>query len=133
MKIIAAYRMPSEQIESFLQLADQVEKASLLQHGYVLVIDEVIKGCFIWMPVEKGIYWLKQLYIVKDAAGNLPVLLETIVQMAREKQVEKLYVQSHQPVVDILLDALQFCPQQRGIQHETQQETEGKWWAYQVS
>lgn len=133
MKIIAAYRMPSEQIESFLQLADQVEKASLLQHGYVLVIDEVIKGCFIWMPVEKDIYWLKQLYIVRDAAGNLPVLLETIVQMAREKQVEKLYVQSHQPVVDILLDALQFCPQQRGIQHETQQETEGKWWAYQVS
>ncbi|MDY0394244.1 hypothetical protein ACFSMW_09475 [Virgibacillus halophilus] len=133
MKIIAAYRMPLEQVETFLQTADKVEKASLLQHGYVLVIDEVIKGCFIWMPVENGIYWLKQLYIAKDAAGKLPVVLETIVQMAKEKQAEKLYVQSHQPVVDILLDALQFCPQQHGIQLESQQENKGKWWAYQVS
>ncbi|MDY0404552.1 hypothetical protein P5G51_003235 [Virgibacillus sp. 179-BFC.A HS] len=133
MKIVAAYRIPKPEIDQFLQTTDKVNKENLLENGYVLVIGDKIKGCFILQPVEPEIYWLKQLHIAPEAAGKLPVLLETIVQMTKEKQAEKLYVQSHQPVVDILLDALQFYPQKQGIQQVNKQKNGGKWWAYKVS
>lgn len=133
MKIAAAHRVPFKQVEEFLKTAQHVKQDRLLQEGYVVLIDNKIRGCFILTTVERGIYWLKQLYISQEAAGKLPILLETILQMSKQLQAKKVYVHSHQPVVDILLDALQFHLQEASVPMDNQPVSEGNWWAYNVS
>ncbi|HLR52969.1 MAG TPA: hypothetical protein VK072_08875 [Candidatus Avamphibacillus sp.] len=133
MKITSACHVPIDKIETFLNTVHGFNKDGLLKEGYVVEMDEEIKGCFVLSTTGNDIYWLKQLYIAKEAAANLPVLLETILQMTKGKQAKKLYVYSHQPVVDLLLEALQFYPQSKEKWAPTQSKKEGNWWAYHVS
>lgn len=133
MKIMAARHAPVDKIEPFLQTAPHFNKEGLLKEGYVVEIEEEIKGCFVLSSMEQDIYWLKQLYIAKEAAAQLPILLETILQMSKGKQAKKLYVHSHQPVVDLLLEALQFNPQPNQELSDKLGKKDGNWWAYQVS
>jgi len=133
MKVMAAEHAPIDKLEAFLQTTQEFNKDGLLQDGYVVEIEEEIKGCFVLATIEKDIYWLKQLYIAKEAAAHLPVLLETILQMSKGKQAKKIYVNSHQPVVDLLLEALQFNPQSKQELSMELGRKEGNWWAYQVS
>ncbi|SET66181.1 hypothetical protein SAMN05216389_11934 [Oceanobacillus limi] len=134
MNIISAKDTPIIQLEEFLQTTpDNVRKDSLLEYGYVVEISESIKGCFVLEPVNEGVFWLKQLYVSQEEAANLPVLLETIIAMAKGLHAKKLYVHSHQPVVDILLDALQFHPQERALLVDNPPRARGNWWAYDVS
>src|SRR5699024_12042242 len=119
--------------EAFLQTTQEFNKDGLLQDGYVVEIEEEIKGCFVLATIEKDIYWLKQLYIAKEAAAHLPVLLETILQMSKGKQAKKIYVNSHQPVVDLLLEALQSNPQPKQELGMELGSKEGSGWPYQVS
>jgi hypothetical protein len=133
MKVLQATEVPIEKVEAFISTTDQVDKDSLLQDGYLVEIQDEIKACFVLSTVKGDIYWLKQLYIAKEAAMNLPVLFETIIVLVKEKQAKKLYVHSHQPVVDILLGALQFHPQKDALDIQSYQQKEGNWWAYEVS
>lgn len=133
MKIMAAHQAPIEQVEAFIQTAEDFNTEGLLKEGYVVEIDGKISGCFILSTMGQDIYWLKQLYISKESAAHLPVLLESILQMTKQKQAKKLYVQSHQPVVDLLLEALQFYPQTKEELELKDKKKVGNWWAYQVS
>ncbi len=133
MKLLLASDVTEERMDTFLATTDQVNKEDLVNGGYVVEIGEEIKGCFVLSTVEDGVFWLKQLYIAKESAQKLPVLLETIIVLAKTKEAKKVYVHSHQPVVDILLDALQFHPQKEALNVINPARKEGNWWAYEVS
>lgn len=133
MKIKSARHTSIEKLETFLATAPDFNKETLYLDGYIVEIDQEIKGCFVLAKLEDDIYWLKQLYITKEKAGHLPVLLETILQMTKEKQAQRLYVKSHQPVVDLLLEALQFYPQRSEQIHIDVDKKVGNWWAHDVS
>ncbi|TQS72149.1 hypothetical protein DX933_14290 [Ornithinibacillus gellani] len=133
MKIIPAVKANEEKVAAFTEINQEIDKERLLSAGYVVEIQQEIQGCFVLSTMEEADeYWLQQLFITKQAMSNLPVLLEMIVVITKGKQAKKLYIHSHQPVVDLLLDALQFHEQQ----HHTlpnQARKQGKWWAYHVS
>ncbi|GAA0436261.1 hypothetical protein GCM10008983_11190 [Lentibacillus halophilus] len=133
MELIAANRAPTDKLETFLENNDDVQGNLLLNKGYVVEIEGAIEGCFVLDTVEEGIYWLKQLYVTKNAAESLPVLLETILTLAKEKQAKHIFVHSHQPMVDVLLEALQFYPQKENKWVQDQPIETGNWWMYNVS
>src|SRR5699024_7381586 len=111
MKIMAAEHATIDKIETFLDTTHEINKEGLLHDGYVVEIDEKIKGCFVLSIIEDDVYWLKQLYYAEVPAAHHTVLLESILQITKGKQARKLYVHSHQTVVDIIHEALQFNPQ----------------------
>jgi N-acetylglutamate synthase-like GNAT family acetyltransferase len=133
MRLMIASEVAEDKITEFLSKTDQVDQKSLLEDGYVVEIGDEIKGCFVLSTVENDIFWLKQLYIAKEAAQSLPVLLEMIIVLAKTKKAKKVYVHSHQPVVDILLGALQFHPQKEALNVNSTRPKQGNWWAYEVS
>ncbi|WP_026907729.1 hypothetical protein [Paucisalibacillus globulus] len=133
MRLLIAREVAEDKITEFLNTTDQVDRKSLLQDGYVVEIGDAIKGCFVLSTVEDDVFWLKQLYISKEAAQSLPVLLELIIVLAKSKEAKKVYVHSHQPVVDILLGALQFHPQKEALNVNNLRQKQGNWWAYEVS
>lgn len=133
MNLIQANRVSEEKLDHFLKNNQTVNGDSLLQMGYVVEVQEQIEGCFVLEAMDDYIYWLKQLYITKSEAAKLPVLLETILNLAKEQQAKTVYVHSHQPVVDIILESLQFHPQQEDIFVDKHESREGNWWFYSVS
>lgn len=133
MNLITAYSAPKEKLDHFLKNNQNVNKESLLKLGYVVEIEEQIQGCFSLERVDDGVYWLKQLYITKAKAAKLPILLESILNLAKEQDAKKVYVHSHQPVVDVLLEALQFHPQKEENFVDNSSKQEGNWWEYNVS
>lgn len=133
MRIIRAFETAEEQLEAFLENNRNLDKENLLKKGYVVEIKDNIEGCFILEKMENQVYWLKQLYITKPKAAHLPVLLEAILTLAKRQQAKSVRVQSHQPVVDLLLEALQFHPQKEGISVDNHSANKGNWWTYSVS
>lgn len=133
MRLFMASEVPEEKIDAFLSTTDQVDKESLMRSGYVVEMNDAIKACFVLATLEEDVYWLKQLYIAPEAAQNLPVLFETIIVLVKTKQAKKLYVHSHQPIVDILLGAMQFHPQKEALEIQSLNRKKGNWWAYEVS
>src|SRR5699024_6285781 len=91
-----SHQVPMEEVENFILQAEHVDLKALLTEGYVVKMDGTIQGCFALSTMEKDILWLKQLHIMQPFARYLPVLLEIILQMTKEKQAKKLYVHSHQ-------------------------------------
>ncbi|MFD1362019.1 hypothetical protein [Lentibacillus salinarum] len=133
MELIAANHAPEEKLEQFLQHNENVERELLLEKGYVVTFKGTIEGCFVMDLVDADVYWLKQLHVTKQAATSLPVLLETILALAKEKQARQVFVHSHQPMVDVLLEALQFHPQKDNAFVQETPNQEGNWWTYHVS
>lgn len=133
MKLILAKNMSYEQLEAFFNKNPSVNKGTVFEKGYVVEMNHTIEGCFILDKVEEGIYWLKQLYITQTEAGKLPFLLEAILVLAKEQNAKSVYVHSHQPIVDILLEALQFHPQKESLFKDKYPVKGGNWWAYNVS
>lgn len=133
MKLIHAKEVELDRINAFLRTTGQVDKESLLKDGYVIEVAGSIQGSFILAAVDDGVFWLKQLYIAKESANSLPAILETILVLAKMKQAKKVYVHSHQPLVDILLGALQFHPQKEALEVSHVERKKGNWWAYEVS
>lgn len=121
------------QLEEFFSKNVNVDKNSVFQKGYVVEINNKIEGCFILDQIEANNYWLKQLYITQSEAAKLPLLLETILTLAKKQNAKSVYVHSHQPVVDILLEALQFHPQKEPLLVGKYPVGKGNWWAYNVS
>ncbi|RDW20534.1 hypothetical protein [Oceanobacillus chungangensis] len=133
MNIIPALQADETKLVMFFEQNDSLDSETLLKSGYVVEGDSEIEGCFALDLVEPDVYWLKQLYITKSAANKLPFLLEAILVMAKEKRAKSVYVHSHQPVVDILLDALQFNRQNNTSFVDNHPITKGNWWSYHVS
>lgn len=133
MELIAANYASEEKLNTFLQHNKDVERKQLLEKGYVVELKGTIEGCFVMAAVDEDVYWLKQLYITKSAAASLPVLLESILALAKEKQAKEVFVHSHQPMVDIVLESLQFYPQKENALVHAPPEKEGYWWTYNVS
>ncbi|WP_067728504.1 GNAT family N-acetyltransferase [Oceanobacillus damuensis] len=133
MKIMVAKEASYVQLEGFFRKNRNVDKQSVYHNGYVVEIKGEIEGCFILDQVENDNFWLKQLYITQSEAGRLPFLLEAILTLAKQRKAKSVYVHSHQPVVDILLEALQFHPQKEKMFEDKYPVTKGSWWAYNVS
>lgn len=133
MQLIRAFDTSEEQLEIFLKNNRNLDKERLLEKGYAVEIKGNIEGCFILEMMEERVYWLKQLYITKTNAAHLPVLLEAILTLAKQQQAKSVHVQSHQPVVDILLEALQFHPQKEKDFVDKHKINKGNWWSYSVS
>jgi len=133
MNLIRANHVSEKRLDQFLNNNDTLDKEGLLSKGYVVEINDTIEGCFIMEPIQEGLYWLKQLYITQSEAGSLPMLLESILALAKRQHARKVYVHSHQPMVDIILEAMQFHPQQENVLVDKLQEKQGKWWTYNVS
>lgn len=133
LKLILARDVSYEQLEAFFNKNPDVNKNRVFENGYVVELNHAIEGCFILDQVEEGIYWLKQLYITQSEAGKLPFLLEAILVLAKDRNAKSVYVHSHQPVVDLLLEALQFYPQTQSLSEEKYPVKGGSWWAYNVS
>src|SRR5699024_149681 len=86
MELIAANYASEEKLERFLENNKDVKRDILLEKGYVVELKGQIEGCFVIDTVDDDIYWLKQLYVTKNAAASLPILLESILALAKEKQ-----------------------------------------------
>ena len=134
MQIIQANKASEEMLKDFFRRNDNLDRDSLVDKGFVVEINSKIEGCFILDEMdEKDTYWLKQLYITRTEANKLPVLLESILTIAKSLEAKSVYVHSHQPVVDILLEALQFHPQTDASFVDKYPLKKGSWWTYNVS
>ena len=132
-RLIQASRVSQELVSEFLQNNQQIEIGSILKLGYLVEINNKISGCFILDEIEDGLYWLKQLYITKTEAIKIPALVEAILVLARQQNAVKVYVNSHKLMIDIILESLQFHPQEDSKFLERYYVSEGKWWVYNVS
>ncbi len=133
MKIMPVKQATYEQLDSFLSRNQNIDKQLLVDKGFVVEIDGQIEASFILDELESGGLWLKQLYITQSHAAKLPVLLETILQIAKQQRASAVYVHSHQPVVDILLEALDFRQEKKQIKIPQNPSRAGSWWSYEVS
>ncbi|MGY0691212.1 hypothetical protein ACW2QC_00300 [Virgibacillus sp. FSP13] len=133
MNLIATKHAATEKVEQFLEKNQDVKQDALFQNGYVVEMDQQIEGCFILEQVDNGVYWLKQLHVTKQAAPSLPILLESVLALAKERNARSIYVHSHQPMVDVLLEALQFHPQEENQFVDNHPVEKGNWWTYNVS
>lgn len=133
MELILAKDVSHGRLDPFLESNPDVDKFLLIDEGYVVLIDEQIEGCFIVNKMDNGIHWLKKLHVTKRAAQGLPVIIESILTIAKENQATCLYVHSQQPLVDILLESLQFRPQKDAATVNIPARENGNWWAYHVS
>lgn len=133
MNLIPAYHASKEDLASFLEKNPHIQKETFLNSGYAVEINGEIEGCFNLNQMESGVYWLKQLYITKAEAAKLPVLIESILALAKNQQAKVIHVHSHQPMVDILLEALQFHLQKEMLFKDKYPVNNGNWWSYSVS
>ncbi len=134
MNIIEASEVTKERLEQFLENNNQIDISSLLNTGYVVEYDDKIIGCFELAPIENGAYWLKQLYIIRNEAVKLPVLLEFILVFAKQKKAKVVYAHSEQPVTDLLLESLSFSLQtSQSLQLQQAVKRKGHWWSYKYA
>src|SRR5690625_7712345 len=131
MNIIEASKVTKERLEQFLENNNQLDISSLLKTGYVVEYGDRIIGCFELALIENGAFWLKQLYIIRNEAIKLPVLLEFILVFAKQKEAKVVYAHSEQPVTDLLLESLSFSLQtHHSLQLQKAVNRKGHWWSY---
>ncbi|WP_163969493.1 GNAT family N-acetyltransferase [Oceanobacillus halotolerans] len=133
MKLLPANQASRGKLEGFVHDHEGIDRDLLLEKGYVVLLQEKIEGCFVLDTLEEDVYWLKQLYVTKNAAISLPALIEAVLALAKRKEAKEVFVHSHQPMVDQLLEALQFYPQKDTKIVDKYPIEKGKWWTYSVS
>lgn len=134
MKLIEAHRVSKEELEKFLDYNDQIDIKTLLNSGYVVKYEGKIIGCFELEPFDEGAYWLKQLYIIRNEAVKLPLLLEYILVFAKQKRAKVVFAHSEQPVTDLLLESLSFSLyEDDDFELQKIKNRKGHWWSYEVS
>ena len=133
MELILAKNVSHARLDPFLENNPDVDKSLLIEKGYVVQIDEQIEGCFVVDEMDDGAHWLKKLHVTQQAAQGLPVIIEAILTIAKENRASCVYVHSQQPLVDILLESLQFHPQKHEETVSISTNSKGNWWAYDVS
>lgn len=133
MKVMSVKHATYEQLEKFLAKNKSLDQQLLVNKGFVVELNGEIEASFTLEEVEPNRFWLKQLYITQSHAAKLPILLETILQIAKKKGAQAVYVHSHQPVVDILLEALEFKLEKNKQEIPSNLDIPGAWWSYHVS
>lgn len=133
MKIMSVKHAVYTELQDYLERNEYLVEDTLLAGGYVVEISGKIEGSFLLDEIDEETLWLKQLYITQAQAAKLPVLLETILQLARKRHAKSVYVHSHQPVVDILLEALKFQVTENKLSMPTSPSSSGSWWSCSVS
>jgi len=134
MKLIEAKDVPTERLEQFAK-SNRIEIDVLQQACYIVESNGKIIGFFELEQIETGgVYWLKQLYIVREQAMQLPLLLEYILQFARTKNASVIYAHSEQPVTDLLLESLRFSLKVDGLDIVKEKvDRKGHWWSYEYA
>ncbi|HLS67603.1 MAG TPA: hypothetical protein VK029_11485 [Pseudogracilibacillus sp.] len=134
MKLIEARDVSMERLEQFAK-TNEIAIGVLQQACYIVETDGKIIGFFELEQIETdGVYWLKQLYIVREQAMKLPLLLEYILQFARGKNASVIYAHSEQPVTDLLLESLRFSLQVDGLDvFKEKVDRKGHWWSYKYA
>lgn len=133
MNLLKAERAPKQLLTTFLANNEDIDEEAIIQSGYVVMKDQKIIGCFVLQQIESKLFWLKQLFIIKNEAMLLPILLKAILQLAERKYAKEVYVHSHQPMVDLLLKSLQFNPKENTPILQTLPRKKGTWWSYKIS
>ncbi len=133
MKFIQASHIAKQRLEEFIQHNQHIDIHTLLETGYVVEHQDKIIGCFSLDGIGDDAYWLKQLYVIRHEAVKLPVIVETILTIAKEKQAKVIYAHSEQPVTDLLLESLSFSLQPKTENmNQHQLHKKGHWWTYSV-
>lgn len=134
MRIVQASKINKRKLSVFLKENEGVNDTLLSDYGYVVLSNQHIIGCFQLSPIEKEIFWLNQLYVTRNKAGKLPVLLQLIIMLVESQEVKALYAHSEQPITDLLLQSVSFS---QHIAHEELLSRivkhKGQWWSYYVS
>lgn len=130
MRVIRASELPKEKVSNFLENHQQINSDDMLQSGYVIEIQGQICGCFLLKHIEKGLYILRRFYITKTEALKIPIFIESIILLAKQKKATAIFVQSHKLMIDIILEALQFHPQGESDFLDKYTKNDGKWWSY---
>lgn len=133
MKLIKACDVAVEDIHTLVDINQLIDIEKLLNSGYVMKQDDRFEGCFVLENKDSNTLWLRQLFITRDAVTSLPVLLESVLALAKESQAEQVVILSHQGTLDTVLEALQFFPQIDTSSVDKPVENYGKWWMYKVS
>ena len=134
MQLIRANEVTYDELQSFLSKNEHVNGKGLIKSGYVAFANDHIIGCFNLESSDAGTsFWLRRMYIIRKEAALLPVILEAIIQLARLQEAKQIYVKSHQPVVDLLLESLQFSPQSKRKESFEIGNNVGNIWTYSVS
>lgn len=133
MKLMRANEVPEGLVNNFLENNPQVNKQSILQSGYVVEMNDNICGCFVLKHIKNGIYVLRQLFVTATSAINIPIFIESILQLAAQMKAREIFVHSHKLMIDIILEALQFHPQEDCSFLDKYTKNEGKWWSYAIS
>lgn len=134
MNLVRADEISEQKLMDFLKSVNSLKQNNFIKHGYVIEKDHTIIGCFILKQREDESLWLKQLYISQNTARSLPLLFEMILRLAQQKKARGLYLFSHQPMIDIILEALQFHQTaERFSSKNPGQASKGKWWYYKLS
>lgn len=133
MQLIRTNRASKEQLDDFLLENIDIDREHLITDGYIVSVNHRIIGCFILDELKEDLYWLRQLYIMKEEAMTLPVVIEAILNLAKDKAGTQVIVNSHQLTLDIILKALHFYPHnQQDIDFEMI-SAKGKWWVYHLN
>ena len=133
MKFILASDVTPERLEQFLEHNKQIELETLLKAGYVVERNDKIIGCFALEPIQDDAYWLKQLYVIRQEAVKLPIIVETVLAIAKQQQAKVIYAHSEQPVTDLLLESLCFSLQPSQEELVPAKNEKGHWWTYSIS
>lgn len=133
MQIYHVNKAQVEKLEEFLQKNEAIAAESLSKSSYMIEVDGKIEGCFDLKSIDESTYWLRQLYLSRSQVQKLFVVFESILIIARKKQINCVYVHNQSPVVDILLESLQFKRESDVKLKDISTKTAGNWWAYNVS
>lgn len=131
-RIIKASQLPEKDVHKFLKNAHQINVKSILQSGYMLEVNDEIRGCFVLEEINDKIYELKTFYLVSTEAIKIPTLFEAILSVAKENNAKKVFVYSQKLMTDIILELLDFYPQENSVFPIKKGNNEGKWWSYTI-
>lgn len=132
MKVIPLTEMDMLTWQTFCKENELMNKETFPDNGYAVLSSHEMIGYFELELMEDYQYWLKQLYIIRNEAGKLPVLLEYILLLAKEKEATVIYAHSEQPVTDLLLESMCFSLQINSNNLQKRRNS-GNWWSYKVS
>ncbi|GIO24735.1 hypothetical protein [Oceanobacillus sp. J11TS1] len=133
MQIYQVKEAKLELVEEFIHNNEMAIGKKLTGQSYVIEINGRIEGCFDLERLDESTYWLKQLHLNKEHVQKLFVVFESVLIIARKNNIKCVYVHNQSPVVDILLESLQFKRESDVTFKGIKSEKTGNWWAYQVS
>lgn len=132
MKLLKATDVSESELNSFIGQHDWFQKIEVLNENtsYVIRDGQTIISWFQLESIDYDRYWLKKLFISQNEALKLPSVLLTIIEYTKQKNARTIYVNSKQPVTDLLLSSFAFTLQSPDALFPFQEEREGNWWYF---